>query len=163
MSYPKSTINWKGDIETVTWIRTGSLDKFKPITQVFGVCFNPKNEILICRADKNDDWHLPGGKPEPNEGIKGTLKREFLEEVDAKIKNIKILGIQKVEFPGDVFYQARCICELEALLPQTPDPATGKTLGRSFVPISEVGRYIKWGKIGNTIFRDAIDLYKTLR
>lgn len=160
MRHPKATVNWKGKIGVVTWIKTKRLDKFHPIRQVYGICLNAKNEILICKTSKNHKWQLPGGSPEPGETIKQTLKREFLEEIDGEIEDIKPLGVQKVEFPNEAYYQARCTCRPKKLLPQTPDPAAGEVLERKFVPISKATKYLKWGKVGEAIFKDALQQLK---
>lgn len=166
MRYPQSSYVFKGHKITMTWIETDSVERFKPITQVYGVCFNDKGEILVCKEGPEGKWQLPGGKPEIGETIEKTLEREFIEEVDIKIKNIKISGIQKVEFPdnpdkeeGVEFYQLRCICEIGELLSQTPDPASGKIWERKFVPADQITEYIKWGEIGKIMFKDAVKLW----
>lgn len=151
----------------MSWIETDSVERFKPITQVYGICFNKKGEILICREETDNKWQLPGGKPEIGESVENTLSRELLEEVDIKVRNIKVLGVQRVEFPdnpnkqeGSVFYQVRCICEVEEILPQSPDPASGKTWERKFVPADKITEYIKWGEVGEVMFKDARDLWR---
>ncbi len=124
-----------------------SLDGIAPITQVYGVCFNDKNEILIVRK-KDGDWIIPGGHPEGIETIEETLKREMIEEADIKVTNIKLVGAQKVypeEKQEEFYYQVRCICEVEELLPQTPDPDDGKMWERKFVPARKITKYVKWG------------------
>jgi len=163
----RSTYIFKGHKVTVIWIETNSIGRFRPITQVYGICFDNRGEILICRESPRDKWQLPGGKPESGESIKETLKREFFEEVNVKIKNIKVLGVQKVEFPnnpnkaeGETFYQLRCVCELEDLLPPSPDPATGKIWERRFVPTDQISQYIRWGEIGEAMFQKAVGIWK---
>src|SRR5260221_8955481 len=134
MNYPTNIMNWNGTEIVNIWIKTDSLEGLTPITQVYGICFNDKNEILVCRRDKNDTWQIPGGHPEKDEIIEQTLQREMLEEVDLKIKNIKVLGVQKAypkEKPDEIIYQVRCICEVDELLPQTPDPDNDDTWERN--------------------------------
>ncbi|MEK7526203.1 MAG: NUDIX hydrolase [Patescibacteria group bacterium] len=164
-NYPTSTFEWEGKQINVIWIRTDSLEEFSPITQVYGICFNDKDEILICRRNKEDGWQIPGGHPEKGETIEETLKRELLEEVDVKSKKIKILGVQKV-YPKDELekfsYQLRCVCEVDKLLPQTPDPDNGDTWERKFIPAQEAVNYIKWGLTGDIMFKDAISLWKSI-
>lgn len=170
MTNVQSKHKW-GDYETTnTWIRTDSLDNLTPVTQVYGICFNDKNEILVCREGKDGPWQIPGGHPENDETIEETLSREMLEEVDVKVKNIKLLGVQKVDFPnnptksqGDIFYQVRCICEVDELLPQTPDPDSGKTWERKFVSAEEVTEYVKWQETGDAMFKDAIQLHMQIK
>ncbi len=162
MNYPTDILDWKGKKFRLTWIRTDSLNGFTPVTQVYGICFNGNKEILISRQKGRESWAISGGTPEANETIEETLEREMVEEIDVKIKNIKILGVQKVEpleEPSQVKYQVRCICEVDELLPQTPDPDGGKIWERKFVPAKDVTRYVKWGKLGKIMFDEAIKLY----
>lgn len=168
MSLPKSTFKWKNYTITSTWIKSISLESFSPITQIYGICFNDRGKILVCR-ELDKSWQLPGGTPEPSESPEETLRRELLEEVNVKVKNIKPLGVQKVEFPGnpnkdegEVFYQARYVCQLDKLLPLTPDSATGETWERKFVPADQIVEYIKWGDVGEAMFKDAIEKFKSL-
>lgn len=162
MTNPKQTINWKGNKFVVEWIKTNSLEGMTPITQVYGVCFNDKNEILIARKEDRGYWIIPGGTPEKGETIEETLKRELIEEADVEVKNIKILGAQKVYpegKPKEYAYQVRCICELDKILPQTPDPDDNKNWERKFVPASKITEFVKWGITGKAMFRDAIELF----
>ena len=164
MSYPTSTFEWNGETIQIEWMRMDSVDKLSPITQVYAVCFNEQNEILIGR--KGSSWNLPGGTPEGKETIAETLTRECLEEVDAKIKNIHILGAQKVysqKTPDDAQYQVRCICDFVELLDQTPDPDDGIVWERKFVPIEQANDYLKWGKTGEALFKDALALHKHIK
>ena len=47
------------------------------------------NKILVTYDKKNDQYSLIGGGIEEGENKEDTLRREFLEEVGIKIKNIK--------------------------------------------------------------------------
>ncbi len=87
--------------------------------------------------------------------------------MDIKVRNIKVLGVQEVDFPnnpnkqeGDVFYQVRCICEVEEILPQSPDPASDKTWERKFIPADKITDYVKWGETGKAMFESAIELWR---
>ncbi len=162
MTNPTQTIDWKGDKFVVEWIKTNSLKGMTPINQVYGVCFNDKDEILIARKEGRGYWIVPGGHPEKNETTEETLEREMIEEADVKIKNIKVLGAQKVYpegKPKEYFYQVRCICEVDKILPQTPDPDDNKNWERKFVPTDKITKFVKWGVIGNAMFKDAIKLH----
>lgn len=165
MKHPQDTYLYKGTRVTNTWIRTGDIEKYSPITQVYGIVFNNKGEILVCRESKEGGWIIPGGHPEEGESIEETLRRELLEEVDVEIDDIKPLGVQKATFPDDpdkskAIYQVRCIAKVKKLNPQTPDPANGSTWERKFVSASKVTNYVKWGNTGKAIFWDAISLFK---
>ena len=165
MDYPQDTYLYKGTRVTNTWIKTDKIENFSPITQVYGIIFNDKREILVCRESKDGSWQIPGGHPEKGESVVEILKRELLEKVDVEIENIEPLGVQKVTFPDDpdeekAMYQVRCIAKLKKLNFQTPDPANGNTWERKFVPSDKTTEYVKWGKTGETMFRDAIELAK---
>ena len=167
-SNPTNQLLFKGHKITLTWIRSSNLYKYLPINQVYGIVFNNNNGILICRKNNRSGWHLPGGTVEANERIRETLIREVLEEVDTILSDIRELGVQKVEFPnnpnkneGTVFYQARLIAKVKKMLPQTPDPDGGSVWERNFVPASEITNYVNWGKTGQSMFKDAIELHNS--
>jgi len=166
MKYPQDTYLYKGTRVTNTWIRADDIESYTPITQVYGIVFNDKGEILICRSSATAKWQIPGGSPEKGERPEETLERELLEEVDVKVKNIKLLGFQRVDqkdnpfkHVGDRYYQARMYCELEELLPQTPDPCTDQTWERKFVPQDKTMQYLPWKVVGEAMFGDAIKMY----
>lgn len=167
MTLPTNTVDWEGRTVTLTWIKSDSLTDFAPITQVYGICFDEKDRILVCRKP-GESWQIPGGTPEQNESLEDTLRREFLEEVNVGIRNPKPLGVQQVDYPdnpnkrsGDRFYQARYICELGELLSRKPDPASGVVRARRFVPSAEITKYVDWGDTGAAMFKDAIRAHKT--
>ena len=119
MDNTQEDIIYKGQTYHLTWIKTDSLDNYSPITQVYGVCFDNEGNILIARSSESAQWQIPGGTPEENETIEQTLKRELLEEVDIEVKDIKVLGVQKVEVPNEpdkTHHQVRCICTIKKLL-----------------------------------------------
>ena len=167
MNYPTSSYTFNGLEVTMTWLKDNDLSKYLPITQVYGIVFNSKGEILVARETSEGKWQIPGGKPEKGETIEETIRRELLEEVDVKAGKIYPLGAQKTEVPnnpnkseGDLFYQLRCVVELDELLPQTPDPDRGNVWERMFVPVGKITEYIKWGETGNAMFEDAVALWK---
>ena len=167
MEYPTDKYARDGQEITGWWIRSDSLEGFSPITQVYGICFDEKGGILICRQSQERKWQIPGGHPESDESPEVTLVRELEEETDVKVNNAKVLGVQKVNYPnnpdkyeGEVFYQARLICELDELLPQTPDPDNGNVWERIFVPADKITEYVKWGEGGAAMFKDAVELWK---
>ena len=159
MKYPTDTFIWGGRKIINSWIRTDSLEGLTPIIQVYGICFNEKEEILICKRKEN--WIIPGGHPKKNETIYETLKREMIEEVDVKVKDIRVLGVMMVRpvaEPEKISYQVRCVCNLEELLPQTPDPDNGDLWKRKFVNFKDISKYVKWGITGKKMFEDAVEL-----
>lgn len=170
MKYPQQKTTWEGYPMTFTWMQMENLEGISPIMQVYGICFNQSGEILVARKSGKSHWAIPGGHPEGTETIQETLIREMIEEADVKIKNIHVVGVQQVDFPnnprldeGELFFQARCVCEVDELLPQTPDPDGGHLWERMFVPQEKVTEYVEWGVTGDAMFNDAIKLYKKLK
>jgi 8-oxo-dGTP pyrophosphatase MutT (NUDIX family) len=159
------TINWNGHQITFTWIPTSNIKKYLPVRQVHGLCLNDKGEVLICREPGEKSWKLPGGRPEKGETPIETLRRELMEEVNVSLKNVMTLGAQRVDFPhnpkkseGDLFYQLRYLCDLKKLLPQKPDPDTGLSYFRKFVPLNKLNNYLKWGSIGQAIVKRSLEM-----
>ena len=162
MNFPQDKIVLKGRKYQLTWIRTDSLKGYFPITQVYGVCFDKYGNILIARSKPDDSrWQISGGTPEEGESTEQTLKRELLEEVDIEVEDIRILGVQKVEELGELiktYYQVRCVCKIQKLLPLTPDPADNVLWERKLVPAKNISQFVRWGKTGEAMFKDAIEL-----
>ena len=70
---------------------------------------------VLCLKNERDEWDIPGGKIDFNEDIEECLKREVKEEVNLKIKNLKILKPFNLKF-NDVpvlvlVYSADISCE----------------------------------------------------
>lgn len=161
-------IQWGDHTNQLTWLPGRTKPTDFPYTQSYGIVFNEKGEILIIR--EKGHWKIPGGKPEPGETAEEALSRELVEEADVKVKDIELLGAQKVEFTdshnpnydqGDVFYQLRYVCLLDTLYPQTPDPDTGKIYERIFVSPKDVDEYVKWGNTGKAMFAAARKWFET--
>lgn len=148
----------KGITSTFTWYPGDSLEEFQPFTQVYGVCFNDEGKILIQRRGKRP-WCLAGGTVEAGESAEDTLRRELIEEADVSLKNPILLGGQRVSVDGyDTSYQLRYYCEVNEILPQTPDPDTNIINERKFVSPSEINEYLRWGATGEAIFTQATSL-----
>lgn len=169
-SKPTSYLKINGITIKMTWERERSIEKYRPITQVYGIVFNNKGEILICRETPDDKWQIPGGKPEEGESIEEALNRELEEEVGVKASKVLPLGVSQVEYPnnpnhqeGELFYQARYVVILDELLPQSPDPATGHVWERRFVPANQITYFVDWGELGTAMFRDARDLFESIQ
>lgn len=169
MDYPTTALKVNGNEVKLSWIRGGNIDDFQPYFQVYGICFDDKDQILLINADS--EWKIPGGTPEKSESAEETLRRELIEEADVDVSKCILLGAQKVDYPnnpnvgrgGDLFYQLRYLCLGAKLLPQTPDPDNGKIHERKFIPMEEVTTWIKWGPAGDALFKDAIDLYISIK
>ena len=42
----------------ITWIPDNDIEKYQPCRQVYGICFNDKNEILIIKGPGSQEAHL---------------------------------------------------------------------------------------------------------
>ncbi|KMK75821.1 NUDIX hydrolase [Alkalihalobacillus pseudalcaliphilus] len=67
----------------------------KRIDVVYNLVFNDKNEVLIVRNKKRDDWSLPGGRVEEKETLKEAAKREMTEETGYKIEVGEIVSVDE--------------------------------------------------------------------
>ena len=156
-----------------TWYPGDDIKQYEPFNQVYGVVFDTDGRMLIQRRETRP-WCLAGGTVEEGENAEQTLRRELTEEADVTIKNPILLGGQRVQFPGghnpsptkrfvgDDFYQLRYYCEVDEILPQTPDPDHGIINERLFVSSSEINNYLDWGATGQAIFDRAIALFHRL-
>lgn len=159
--------NWfsKGLPVSSIWITDSSYENYSPITQVYGVCFTKEGKVLIVK--NLGDWIIPGGTPEPGESVHQTLKREVDEEASVDIGICKMIGCCEVHFPnnpnklhGEHFYQLRYVALIEKIKELKPDPATGRTFAREFIAPTEFNKYVKWGDVGEEMFRVAYQQFK---
>lgn len=96
-----------------------------------------------------------------------TLERELREEVNVTVKKLLPLGVQKVELiNGDSrelsSYQLRFVGLLDEVLTPSVDPASGTVWERQFVPAEKIKAYFDWGKVGEAMFHDAVELYSDI-
>ncbi len=60
------------------------------------------NKVLIAKRAKNEKqagkWEFPGGKLEPNEGLKDCLKRELKEELNMTIEVLDYFGESRYQY-----------------------------------------------------------------
>ena len=155
-------VSVKGKLNTFNfkWFPTKDFSKIKPITQVYGVCFNEDGKIPIVSID-GKKWLLPGGTPENVETPEQTLVREVDEEADLVIKEITPLGYQRVENldSGRIQYQLRYFALIDKVNKQTIDPDVGKILVRKFIYPKDFSKYCPWGNVGEEVIRLAQDLF----
>ena len=160
---------WDGHEIKMTWYPGSEIEKFNPFNQVYGVCFDSEGKILIQNLP-GQDWCLAGGTVEEGETAEATLRREIVEEADVTIKNLILLGGQRVEYlnkdnpnkvKGNDYYQLRYYCEVDKILPQTPDPDNNQVHLRKFVSLEEINSYLNWGVVGRNIFDQATQLYRS--
>jgi len=162
MVYPKQITNIDGKEVVFEWMKGVDFKRYNPITQSYGIVFNKNGEVLIGRAGVQSSWNLPGGTIEGEETPLDALKRELIEEVDIEVFCASELGLLKVYGTIDkekVFYQARYVVFDYICLEQTPDPAKNILWDRKFVAIDKISKYVKWGKTGEVMFKDAFNLW----
>lgn len=164
MTYPQNTYLFDGQEYLNTWIRDDDVDKYVPITQVYGVVFNENREILVCRQTGKHNWHLPGGHIKEGETYVEALQRELLEEADVEVVGIRPIGVQQVTIPDNLnfepVYQLRCIATVDTLLPQTIDPDSKTQWERTFVLATDIKKFIRWGISGDAMLDDAVENMK---
>ena len=129
------------------------------VTQVLGICFNSKEEVMVVSSNPNK-WFLPGGKPEKGENYEQTLKRELYEEACIKISAFSPIAFIRVRFPenpnlteGEEFFQVRYACKISEIEEMRVDPATNILFERKFISPEKFTEYIKWNDA-----KDLIDL-----
>ena len=67
---------------------------------------------MVLVTKDSASWHLVGGHPEPGESIEQAFVREVAEETGAKVLDMRYLGAQEVNDPGNpegksIYYQVR--------------------------------------------------------
>ena len=124
------------------WHKSSSFLSLEPVTQVYGICFNSKGNILII-CTPNGNWNIPGGTPENNEIPEQTLKRELKEEADVTIGKNAMIGYYEVVSDKSTIYQLRFAALLSEKKPLTIDPALGVVNERKFVSPDEFFKYVK--------------------
>lgn len=129
------------------WVAAEAFEGLSPIAQVYGVCFDEHNRVMVIRQP-GDAWNLAGGKPELGETPEQTLRREVLEETNVTLGECGMIGYQKVtKDDGTVKYQLRYACRIARVDKVQVDPATGVTHDRLFLPAEKVTEYIEYPQI----------------
>jgi ADP-ribose pyrophosphatase YjhB (NUDIX family) len=62
-----------------------------------GLCLTGDGKIVLISED-GERWDLPGGRPEGNETLEETLRREILEEACATVTEARLLGFCRGTF-----------------------------------------------------------------
>jgi len=100
------------------------------------VVFRDDSVLLVHRAHGDaDDWVLPGGSPNPGEGMAACAQRETLEETGLSIVPGRVAFVLESRAPG----AARRLVDLVFLAVATPrrEPESQEThLEARFVPLS---------------------------
>ena len=137
---------------TFTWHPQKLLDvnEYKP-TQIYGFCKTSDNLVCLVRDKNEKRFTLPGGGIDAGENPEQALIREFKEEAQFELKNIKLLGsvaviVEEDEKPTEKAQQVRYICELEDISEFVPNKDGWETEQRIFVHYTDLPNYVKWIK-----------------
>ncbi len=135
---------WAGRNLQVTWRPSAVMPPRYLIRQASGLCFTEYNQIVLV-AGADDQWHLPGGKPEGDETIEQTLVREVREEACAVVLQTAYLGAQQVDDPHSPaglhrYYQTRfwARVQLDPFIPHF------ETTRRLLIPSSALLATLNW-------------------
>lgn len=145
---------------TFKWIK-GEVPNELLIKQVYGIVFDDYGRVLLRIEDNK--YLLTGGTPEDyDKTIEDTLKREFIEEVNITLKDIKMLGYQLVDEQNgtEPFAQIRMIAKIDKVGELRPDPDNGKTYERFLTTPDKAINYLNWGKVGEEQIKDAVKLFE---
>jgi len=91
---------------------------------VKGLLFNPKNQLLLLKRPRHENWDLPGGRVQVGETTLETLSREIQEEtgyqniVDPMLFDMTLTNIRIPLSDSEVgLIYAVYRCEVEAFTP----------------------------------------------
>ena len=88
------------------------------IVAVGGLVTNIKDQVLMIKSPRYDDWEFPGGQVEESETLTHALEREILEETGIVVKVMTLVGIySNVQMPSIV--NIDFICEYISGKPKT--------------------------------------------
>lgn len=147
-----------------TW-HNGNVPEGMKVTQVYGLVFT-KDGRLLLRVEKKEDrikYSLAGGKPELDEDREGTLKREFLEEVNTTLQDgALVVGHQQVdeEDGSPPYAQMRMSAIIDSIGIRQPDPDTGKTYDRLLTTPKRAIELLNWGEVGESQVNEALRIAK---
>ncbi len=63
------------------------------IVAVGGFVVNEKNQVLMLKSPRDEDWEFPGGQVEESETLPHALEREVFEETGIVVKVKSLIGI----------------------------------------------------------------------
>ncbi|MBQ7308400.1 MAG: NUDIX domain-containing protein [Clostridia bacterium] len=136
------------------------------ITQVYGIVFDKTGRILLKVENKKGKkiYSFGGGTPEEfDNGIKDTLRREMIEELNTTLKNdIFYLGYQLIENDGErlPYAQVRMTAMIQEINNKKPDPDNGETYDRVLVSPQKAIKLLNWGEVGKLQIEKAVKSIK---
>lgn len=143
-----------------SWIKE-NVPKDLVVKQVYGIVFSKDGNILL-RVEDNK-FKLTGGKPEKyDKDFEGTLKREYIEELNVELEDIYYLGYLLVdEGNNEKYAQVRMIAKIKNITEGKPDIDNGKTYERFMANYKNVKNYLKYSDLaGNQLIDDALRMAK---
>ena len=141
-----------------TWYNI-PVPRYLKVKQVYGIAFNDDGRIIL--RIENNKYKLTGGKPEGNESYEGTLKREYIEELNVELGDCYYLGYLLVEDNNEKYAQVRMIAKIKSINENHIDLATGEMYGRELVDIDKVKELLNYqDEAGNLMLDEAIEKAK---
>ena len=99
--------------------------------------------------------------PEGAETFEETLRREYLEEANSELEDIRYLGYLAVEDGNETYAQVRMIARIKKIHENRIDPDTGRMYGRVLVDAVDVKEYLGYpDEAGNQMMDDAVRMAK---
>lgn len=128
------------------------------VTQVYGIVFSSDGKVLLRLEDNN--YKLTGGHPEKmDNSFEDTLKREFMEEVNIELDDIKYLGYLEINEDNKKYAQVRMIARIKKVNELRPDLDNGKIYKRFLADRKNVKKYLNYPELaGNKMIDDAIEM-----
>lgn len=128
------------------------------VKQVYGIVFSNDGKVVL--RVENGKYKLTGGRPNDEDvSLEDTLKREYLEELNIEIKDIKYLGYLLVEEDDEKYAQVRMIARINKIGINRPDLDNGKIYKRFMGSQVNVKKYLKYEDLaGNKMIDDALEL-----
>ena len=123
---------------------------------VHGFCFYGDKMVVVYANDKGY-WTFPGGGIEPGETFEEAVVREVKEESNMKVLYQELIGYIDVYDKDKIIRQTRSMCIVEPYGDFISDPDEDITEIKLIDP-KDYGEYVKWGEIGDTIVKRAVEL-----
>lgn len=150
----------------ITWC-PGEVPASLPVTQVYGIVFDPQGRILLKVEKKGDKqiFGLAGGTPEDFDTDRiATLRRELLEEVNTTLgEKVVHIGYQRIEGDGNrpPYAQVRMAAVIDKIGVRRPDPDNGETYGRLLCSPERAISLLGWGEVAKKQIRLAVEVAVT--